>query len=302
MVDLSVQSLGQRMVNLAQDNTRRLEDVTISIASQRRFQTYSGYANEGFAAQIINLEDAIEGIDAFRRTNTQIKTRSEQMVSSIDQLIDQVTDFKADLASRINGSTGSTMILDVIGANALDQMADLINVKFDDRYLFSGTRIDTPPVANVQSPNLTNGAANTLYYQGNNTKPTVRTSENESFTYGVLASDSAFAKAIGGVHLAIQGHNNDSLTDLQSAGDMLDESISALVAIRGEISNDVTRLEKSNLNLDQAEVVINERLIEIRDTDIVSATVESSELETIIQAIYLSYNRASGLRLANFLQ
>ncbi len=136
--------LGQSIVDLK----NQLGDLQTQLASGKKSTVYSGMGvNEGFA---IFARAQLSNLDAFSSTitnvNTTINTASTALQSFSD-ITSQVKDAAGSAGATLNGSgqtTGQQTAL-----LQLKSMLEILNTQAGDRFLFSGSAIDTPSVASV---------------------------------------------------------------------------------------------------------------------------------------------------------
>ena len=189
----------------------------------------------------------------------------------------------------------------------MDKIAGALNVKFDGRYLFAGSKTNTQPVVNIQTSNIDDATTNPIslntdYYTGDNNIASTKSSDSEVVEYGILASNPAFRDLIAAAHLAIQGHAAGDDATLAKATDLVNTSIAELASTRAIGLIAVDNLKKSNATHQSFQLLVQGNLDEISQTDIVQATSKMSELQAIVQAGYLAFSRLSSLRLTDFLR
>jgi flagellin-like hook-associated protein FlgL len=136
--------LGQSILDLK----NQLGDLQTQLASGKKSTVYSGMGvNEGFA---IFARAQLSNLDAFSSTitnvNTTINTASTALQSFSD-IASQVKSAAGSSGATLNGSgqtTGQQTAL-----LQLKSMLEILNTQAGDRFLFSGSAIDTPSVASV---------------------------------------------------------------------------------------------------------------------------------------------------------
>ena len=134
--------LGQSVRNI----NNQLSDLSTSLATGVKSQSYAGMGvNEGFA---IAARSQLANISAFSDTMTNVNTivgAANSAVQSLSSITGQVQGNAAATSKNIT-STGQT-----IGQqNALSQLSAIVgilNTQVGDRFIFSGTAINTPAVA-----------------------------------------------------------------------------------------------------------------------------------------------------------
>jgi flagellar hook-associated protein 3 FlgL len=139
VLGLSVQNLNNQLTNLSTE-----------LSTGEKSTTYSGMGvNEGFA---IAARAQLSNISAFGTTMTNVNT----IISAANTALQTISDIGGQVQSAASttpqniGSTGQT----VAQGNAASEFAALVgvlNTQVGDRYIFSGSAINTPAVASVDS-------------------------------------------------------------------------------------------------------------------------------------------------------
>jgi flagellar hook-associated protein 3 FlgL len=137
---------GQAVQNL----NSQLTNLSTQLATGEKSTTYSGMgSNEGFA---IAARSQLSNISAFTSTITNVNTNINAANTALQSISNIATTVQSDAASTPQNlnSTGQT-----IGQqNALTEfssMVGILNTQAGDRFLFSGSAINTPAVADVNS-------------------------------------------------------------------------------------------------------------------------------------------------------
>jgi flagellar hook-associated protein 3 FlgL len=136
--------LGQSILNLK----NQLGDLQTQLASGKKSTVYSGMGvNEGFA---IFARAQLSNLDAFTSTITNVNTTintANTALQSFSDIASQVKSAAGSGGATVNGSGQTpgqqTAVLD------LKSMLEILNTQAGDRFLFSGSAIDTPSVASV---------------------------------------------------------------------------------------------------------------------------------------------------------
>jgi flagellar hook-associated protein 3 FlgL len=140
---LAVQNLNSQLTNLS-----------TQLASGEKSTTYSGMGvNEGFA---IAARAQLSSISAFGDTMTNINTTINAANTALQSLTSIGGQVQSDAAStpQALNSTGQT-IAQQNAQSELSTMVGILNTQAGDRYIFSGTAINTPAVAS--SADILNG-------------------------------------------------------------------------------------------------------------------------------------------------
>ncbi|MDB2414683.1 flagellin [Rickettsiales bacterium] len=301
-IEIISKSPSQVLIGISSKKREELEDVSIQVATGNKYPTYERMAAGGEVEKYISLRSTNDGLTDYIRSNELISSRVKTMRQSIDDLSEIASEYAQLVANRRNDAVGTNLPVLETGRALLDRIANNLNIKFDGRYLFAGSKTNTAPVSNIQTSNIGNdNLANTRYYAGDSVKATVRSSDTQEVEYGILANESAFQKLIGAIHLGMDGHTNEDDTKLSQSMDMINEAIVELTSVRTSASSTITNIDNTIINLENTQQLISENLGEVGNVDIVEASTRLSELDAIVQASFLAYNRLSRLQLSNFL-
>ena len=136
--------LGQSILSLK----NQLDTLQTQLATGRKSTVYSGMGiNEGFA---IFARSQISNLAAFSTTMTNINTTiatTNTALTSFGQIASQVKSSAGSLGAIVTGS-GQT-VGQQTATLQLKSMLEILNTQAGDRFLFSGSAIDTPSVASV---------------------------------------------------------------------------------------------------------------------------------------------------------
>ena len=142
--DGSSSLLGQSVLDLK----NQLDELQTQLASGKKSTVYSGMGvNEGFA---IFARAQLSNLSAFTTTMTNINTTidtASTALQSFGQIATQVKSAASSGSAIVNGS-GQT-IGQQTAVLQLTSMLEMLNTQAGDRFLFSGSAIDTPSVASV---------------------------------------------------------------------------------------------------------------------------------------------------------
>lgn len=301
-IDISPLTPERQLSIFAQRNQRNLQDVGVEIATNLKYQSFDGYSEEGNLEKLLSLDSTLTGIEAFQRSNTNVLSRVDTTIQVVNQIQDIANSFRNDLLNR-NDVTEDAIELGLIGESALDRIASNLNITFDGRYLFAGSKVDTRPVVDIQTTNINpqDGSYNSRYYEGDSLISVLRNNTGEEIEYGVLANEEAFQQLIGSIHLAIDGHTNDDESTIDDAIDLIDTAIGNLVAVNASVRSSRKLILESQITLESSYNLVFDIRTEIANTDLPEATTRMAAGEANLQAIYIALNRITRLSLANFI-
>src|ERR1700733_4852903 len=137
---------GQAVVNL----NNQLTNLSTQLATGEKSTTYSGMGSgESFA---IAARSQLSNISAFTTTITNVNTNIDAANTALQSLSSISTTVQSDAASTPQdlNSTGQT-IGQQNALTELSSMVGILNTQAGDRFLFSGSAINTPAVADANS-------------------------------------------------------------------------------------------------------------------------------------------------------
>jgi flagellar hook-associated protein 3 FlgL len=138
------------------DLKNQLTTLQTQLASGQKSTTYAGMGvNEGFA---IAARSQLASISAFTDTMTNITTNIGVANTALQSMVDigKTVQNSANSSSQALNSSGQTIGQQTAAAQ-LSSMLAILNTQSGDRFLFSGSAINTPSVAS--SDNILNGTS-----------------------------------------------------------------------------------------------------------------------------------------------
>src|SRR5712692_950297 len=142
--------LSQSLLNL----NNQLTSLQSQLTTGKKSTSYAGMGvNEGFA---IAARSRLANISAFSDTMSNITTNINMANTALQGMADigTTTENSANSASQSLNSSGQT-IAQQLATSQLSSMVGILNMQAGDRYLFSGSAINTPSVASAD--NIING-------------------------------------------------------------------------------------------------------------------------------------------------
>ena len=139
-------TLAAHKLNLSQtlDAQSRLFETQMQISSGKVSRGYAGVAID--ARRLVNLENAVTEVEGFVRNIEVTEGRLQLMESSITGVFDVASRFRDLLITALNVDNASLLTLNQRAEDMLQELAGALNIKQDNRFLFSGSRIDIPPI------------------------------------------------------------------------------------------------------------------------------------------------------------
>ncbi|WP_019646339.1 flagellin [Novispirillum itersonii] len=297
---VSTAGLSDIMLRSALSLQSRMAEKQVASASGLVSTTYGGLGAK--AGTVLSLESVVSRTQAWS-DNTQVAVdRAQSMYSALGSMVDQLSSLRATISAARSDVSGS-IDYNSLGAGVLDDLAQMMNLQMDGRYLFSGSRTDTAPVetSKLSVPTVPS-TADTAYFQGDNMLASVRVSADQSIQYGVSAGDGGFEKALRSANLVANlttsPMDDDALTE---AYDLATEALEALLAYQGQMSVQSKRLENAQTAQDDMMALLKDRITGLTAVDTAEVTVELSQYESTLQASYSAIGTMFKLSLTDYL-
>jgi flagellar hook-associated protein 3 FlgL len=295
-----------------QQNLSNANDLNAQISTGLTAQTYSQIAPQ--AAQLVDFRTQSAHEQGFIDTIDRLSTRLQTMDLSMAQIQKSVASFRSLLP---NGAFNQSQPDVAAQAKQLMvQISGFLNIQDGNRYVFGGTKSDTPP---VDLSNLPVGAAATLtrlvngapasngYYAGGAATPPVRIDTRVTVDYSITADDSqTFEPIMRALNFLVQNApfsstNPVDQANASKAGQILDKALTSLSDVQGKLGlqeqqlNDEKSVHTTTLNITQNGVG------NIVQVDQATAITQLQTLETQIQASFSATSQISKLSLVNFM-
>ncbi len=122
----------------------RLFETQLQIVSGKVSSNYGGIAID--SRRLVNLENAVSEVTGFIKNIDVTESRLQLMESTVAGAFDVASRFRDLLVNALNIENASVITLNQRAEDMLQELTTGLNVKQDNRYLFSGSRIDTAPI------------------------------------------------------------------------------------------------------------------------------------------------------------
>ena len=303
---------------------QRLADLQIQASSGQRAQTYSGIAAD--AHQLISLQVAQDQTAQYVKTNQSIDSRLTSMESSVSDIFKAATDFRTLLLNAENNNNAGDLSIDTEAANFRQQVANLLNVQVDGRYLFAGTRTDMKPVdlnGWTVPPTLTPPLTLPLptytaeYYKGDSQVMSAQIDTSLTISYGVTADNPAFEYLMRAAYYIQSAGPTPSQDEMETALSLINTALGTESgnATRGtlpltqDIADIQARIGTSRSSIDEANarhsdftLYLKQNIADIQTVDVADTLTQVSSYTTQLQASYMTLSQLSQLSLLNFLK
>ena len=126
------------------DTQARLFETQMQISSGKVSRDYGGIAID--SRRLVNLENAVAEVVGFIKNIDVTESRLQLMENTTAGAFDVAARFRDLLVGALNVDNASLLTLNQRAEDLLQELTGALNVKHDNRFLFSGARIDTAPI------------------------------------------------------------------------------------------------------------------------------------------------------------
>lgn len=305
----------------ALQSQRSVLDLQIQISSGKVSRDYAGIA--GDAHTLVNLETAHARARQYIKNNDTVNRRLQTMETNIAAIFDGLSTFRVSLISALNANNGEDLAIAEEATHLKQEIANLLNVKQDGRYLFAGSRTDTkpveltgwtPPVMPLTPPLDT---YEDEYYRGDQVKLSVEADADLTVTYGITADEPAFEYALRAMHYVELAGNPPDRDTLQVALALVNTALGTeegnadlgvdpithdIADLRTLVGASMRSLDSTTKRLDEFMLYTEQTIGDIENVDPAAAIARLATYETQLQASYMTLTRLSQLTLVNFLR
>ena len=298
-------------------NQVRLSETQLQVATGKKSQTFSGISQD--TSRLTNLKNELTKTEQYISNIDVVTKRLEFMEFGLEQIDDMARDMRSLIRSNLNGDAATTVNLQALAQQYLEQITEIMNLRDDSRYLFAGGKTDTKPVdlANgVYTPPVPppfDATPDTGYYEGDAAIAEVRIDDNVVVQYGVLASESAFEKIIRALDHVAQTTFTTPITPAEKQ--MLNDAITALTEavedngtsktigeLAGDVVLDLRLLDSQREKHEEYMNFASTSISDIENVDTAEAVTLLNFQQVQLQASYELIARIGNLSLTNFLR
>lgn len=278
----------------------RLANLQNQLSSNVKSDNFQGL--NGQVEAFVQFEGKMSKTQTLIDNNTLVIARMQTTDVALDQIISIADDFQDLLVQRKSPASGESLQFDISAESMLQALANQLNTAQEGRYLFAGSRTDTPPVADPVTVPEFSGIPDDAYYRGNDVDLYARVQENYDVQYNVRANEDAFQKLFAAIDLGMKADVEDSDEQLTQAITMATEALDGIISIRARVQQNIVNVEEINERHEQLNLYwkgLSEKIIK---TDLLATSTEIALSEAVLQASFQSFTRLNELRLTDFLR
>ena len=289
----------QRMTQLLLDAQTRARETQAQIGTGKVAQRFREVAAD--ADRLLATKDVLHQIGQFRANNDLVAKRLQVMEAGVASLHDVGSRLRVLLIQRLDAASAVPGVISSELQHLLEQAVSDLNIDFNGRHLFSGTRTKTAPVA-LDPAFAGFGGPDDTYYQGDAVVLTVRADTNREVAYGMTADRPGFHELIGALRAALEGDGTDDRGLLESALDLVAAALPKIGDYRSELGAAQAALEQINRGHGDAEVYLERQISDIENVDLTEAITRMSQDQMVIESAMATIARLNQVTLADFLR
>ncbi len=276
----------------------RIRDTQTSISSGKAAERYADMP--GTAGVLVRAQGERTQAIAFIAQNEQLLDRLQTTDGALGAIGDIAERMRSLLVNRLDAATGGSVPLDSEVDSALEEIESRLNLKVDGRYVFGGSRADSPPVELPATP--ITAADPSLYYRGDSIVPTARIARDTELDHALTAADGSFAQLIAALGQAREAHLSGDQAGLESALTDLTAAIDGIADLRGQVGAKAARLETVTEGQRSTVLYLDETVDRLEATDLAAAVSRLAQDQANLEATYMTVSRLSSLSLADYLR
>lgn len=297
---ISTFSIQQQTLHNTGKTQASLADLQKQLSSGYKTDTYGGL--DGQVEQFSYVDATLRKTDTYLNDTEVALGRLGTTQTTIEKLIDLANDAKNLILLRRNPSNAQSLDFVPRMEAFKKTAAGLLNVTFEGRYLFAGTRTDVAPVIDPVPDG--GSTANDSYYVGSKEDISVRIHNNMDLTYNVRADADGFQKMFAAISAAesasTTGTGSDTL--LGEALDKMNEAIEDINATQTRVNSNLVILntmKDQHSNLKGYWKGLKEEII---NTDIVGVSTQIATDQAILQGAFQSFATINRLKLIDYIR
>jgi len=318
MTRVSTYGSAQILIGYMLQQQQQLVGTQQQVSSGYKSQTYKGIAQDTVALE--SAKALRDRTDAYVKSNTLIENRVQTYDTALRQIGDIADELRQDVLNAVATNSGTALAGKV--QDLYQRAVDVLNKQVDGRYIFAGSRTDTPPVSVTSAAGLLAASPVSSVFANDQNKATAQLDDNLTVTYGVTASDaatnlfsemqrilqfdsgtlpsgagaSAPAGSFGGT---LAPNQKDFLSGEIPALKTMVDGVQDVVAANGIVAQSLADVQdRQNQTLVTAKSFIGD----IQDADTAQAITNLNQDQTALQASYEVLSKISSLNLLDFLK
>ena len=281
-------------------------------------QSYSGLGSG--ARTTLDLRPEMQHQQVWQNNVDAVGSRMAVTQTTLTQITSIASNFFAQTGNLNGMSDAEAANIAITAKSALTQVAQLLNTKDGDVYLFAGQDTSNPPVPNTDPAVLSSDllASDTATAPFSSTigtaTPEVEVGEGQRVQAGVLANQNTLATSAAPTTGSYMRDIMRALATLSTVTDAasgqaveadtrarLSSAIGAIGTESGALGDVQARLQSTKTALASTQTAMDSQVSDVEDVDMAATLTKVSSLQTQLQASYQVIAGVKDLTLAAFL-
>ncbi len=297
----------QSLVNSLLRNQSSMFETQGQIASGKKADDFRGVAKE--AATLLGAKSLQTRTTKYTETLQQINQHLEMNNVQLEAIESTAQSLRQSLVEMVGQEEAAA--LPELLEETFSSIVTSLNTKIGANYIFSGSKVDTPPVNASSIADLMAAPNAAALFVNDDRKSAAKTGDNSTTEYGLLANDIGeqvfdSLKRIADFNAGPSGPLNGKMDATQRA--FLETEISNLITAIGDVQDQTAanglRIKKSEELVSQYQVTsdfLEVFVSDIEDTDLTVAITKLNSDQLALEASYNVMGQLSRLSLLNFL-
>ena len=286
----------QRLANL-QNNQTRLNKAQAQVSSGLKLERTSD--NPAGAVELLTIQSRIAERDQQTASISGALPLMQATESALGEISTALQSARNAGLSAANTATGSDADRAALAAQisaAAQTALSKANTRVDQRYIFSGTKSDTPPF----------GPAGSVAYAGNQSALKLRVSDGQPLEISITGTQlgggqegtDLFAN-LKGLEQAVRSGNSAAI---RNSLDRVTTDFNRVVSLRGDMGSRLNYVDMAQRNIDSEVELLKTRQSGLKDVDFAEAIVNERSAENAQQAALAMIGKIGNMSLLDYLR
>lgn len=275
----------------------RLRYANLQVSTGKEAHSYAELGAS--SGTLMRTETALKQAETFSEQNKLLSNQLNLMDGALADIAGIADEFRQAVIARRNDASGDASPLDLQAEGMMERLANALNLSVDGRYVFAGSKTDTPPV----DMNAMGDPENGSYYRGDQVPLQARIDVDAEARYGVRADEQGFADLFAGLKEAVAGHGppaND--TALKDAAALADSALDGVIASRSRLATVTARVESTRDSQEGTKLYLQDAVSQLTDTDVPAKMAQIAQDQVSLEASYSVMTRLNQLSLTDYLR
>jgi flagellar hook-associated protein 3 FlgL len=306
---------------LAGDSSAIRTQLDTALQQESTGRVSDSFSGLGSAARVsLDLAPSVAHLQTWQSNIDAATTRLDVTQSALTQISQIASSFYAQTNNINSIGTSEVSSIAADAKLALQQVAQLVNTKSGDTYVFAGQDTTNPPIPNTDPAIVSAGIlatpATTAPFSTTlgTAVPTVEVGDGQTVQIGLLANQNTLSTSTGTTTGSYMKDILQSLATLAGLTDgptaqttaatvrsQLQSAIGALSNEQGALGDIESSLKTRQTTLAATQTAVTAQVSNVQDVDLAATLTKVQSLQTQLQASYQVIAGVKTLNLSNFL-